>query len=409
MPRTAGEEQQLQKEVKWKHASASSRNPSGKDASTDAAQSHRLHAPRSAICYTEDDRACRRGRRQDGSRAADLLLGRVNARPAVRARQETGGHAAEWPQWTERSHRNRQNRPMRLAEQAHSPDVAVAQPVALAIMCAVMNRRNFVSAILFAVPMVIAAASFQYREVGNQLTLVSLWVSRVAGTAPLLFGVVLAIGFGVILVLSYLTVTYLAEPTGLRDAKTTRYYANRNSDDYRSHVRRLVSRAKTIDVVGIGNSQFTSDASLEFYQQLLSERRCVVRILFLDPKGSQVAVRERDEEHAVGTLSQQVYKHLSYILKFMRALEAADPVARRLLEYRFYDRYPSCNMTMFDRETVVVQHYLYTTRGAISPIFGVTGKASWLVNFYREEFDELWKNARVPDADEIAHGTSVAA
>jgi hypothetical protein len=65
-------------------------------------------------------------------------------------------------------------------------------------------------------------------------------------------------------------------------------------------------------------------------------------------------------------------------------------------EYRLYDRPVSINMYIVNDMHIVVQHYIFDTRGQETPIFVINDdhRESGLFNKYKMIFTSIWNSAK---------------
>ncbi|CAM5502333.1 SAVED domain-containing protein OS=Streptomyces fumanus OX=67302 GN=GCM10018772_40000 PE=4 SV=1 [Streptomyces fumanus] len=131
-----------------------------------------------------------------------------------------------------------------------------------------------------------------------------------------------------------------------------------------------------------------------------------VRLLFLNPASSAVKRRERELGIKRGELSRAVETNILHMRRVRAALR--DPGA---FEIQVFDETPRFTAYLVDGDgadgIAVVQHYLRRTRGMEAPVLVLrNGKnggrlvksgeldEGGLFPTYREEFEQMWADAR---------------
>lgn len=170
-------------------------------------------------------------------------------------------------------------------------------------------------------------------------------------------------------------------------------FNNRDDDNYNKLFKKLLSTAKSVDIAGIANSQFTErEWPLEF-KESITKNHTIVRFLFLNPNGSKIQLREVEEGLSPGILTAQVKTHIGHLEKKISALSKELPKIYQLVNYKFYDRYPSHNIVIIDEKHVFFQPYFFSTIGRENSIYYI-GKSN--VNEAKKiaaEFNRIWNEA----------------
>lgn len=167
-------------------------------------------------------------------------------------------------------------------------------------------------------------------------------------------------------------------------------FPNRDARRYVNVFHKLLRKAKSIDIVGIANSQLTER---EWPDELKNAIRdgALVRFLFLDPDGTQIGLREKEEGLAKGTLSAQVKTHVGHLNRKIEEFSKENAKTRTQVQYAFYDRYPSHNVMVIDDKHVFYQPYFFSLIGRESPIYYVGSQNAQEAKKIVDEFEQLWK------------------
>lgn len=170
-----------------------------------------------------------------------------------------------------------------------------------------------------------------------------------------------------------------------------RVFPNRGDIGFGHELSASLEAAVRIDAVGLGNNKLTSDASLDFYRSFLVQRRGRLRIMFLNPEGSEISKREDGEHRDRGTLRYAVKHNLEDIRAFIKACTSEDAAVASNVEVRLYDFPPSINTIIIDNTTAFVHYYGVHARGYDAPSMIVTAAHQTLLAWYRSEFESLWQ------------------
>ncbi|HUC25799.1 MAG TPA: DUF5919 domain-containing protein [Streptosporangiaceae bacterium] len=129
--------------------------------------------------------------------------------------------------------------------------------------------------------------------------------------------------------------------------------------------------------------------------QRLVERGGSMQCLFLDPDGSAIRLREHEEDHVPGTLSELTRINIRLLQDRVRSQLSED--ARSRLEIAVYDETIRFNIVLVDERLGIVQPYLPAMRGIDSPTFVVQRK--WedrgLFPVFEAIVSSLWTRARM--------------
>lgn len=128
-------------------------------------------------------------------------------------------------------------------------------------------------------------------------------------------------------------------------------------------------------------------------KELLEERGCSVRLLFLEPGGREIRAREEEEGYARGYLSNLTELNIHVSERLSAALSAE---ARDRFDIRTYDETIRFNITLVNHQTCVFQPYLPNARGLDSPAFVADrdGATPGLYGIFEEVFETMWERAK---------------
>ncbi|GAB2559895.1 hypothetical protein GCM10027167_78620 [Nocardia heshunensis] len=153
----------------------------------------------------------------------------------------------------------------------------------------------------------------------------------------------------------------------------------------------LFKEARRIDMVGLSLNllcQQCSDADILRLVQSGAHLRC----LFLEPSGTYIRLREREEGHPSGVLTSLTDLNM----RTLRRLRVRVPdSATGSIALRTYDAPLRYNITIVDTNVCVMQPYLPTARGIDSPAF-VARKSGMpgIFDTFAAVFESMWADAR---------------
>lgn len=153
----------------------------------------------------------------------------------------------------------------------------------------------------------------------------------------------------------------------------------------------LFADARRIDMVGLSLNllcQHYSDTDL----MRLLKSGAVFRCLFLDPNGTHIREREKEEGHASTVLSNLTALNIQSLSRVQRRAEAFPGD----VQIRTYDETLRFNITVVDGLRCVVQPYLPAARGVESPTFVArrSAPAPGLFDTFAEIFETMWAGAQ---------------
>jgi|HubBroStandDraft_4_1064222.scaffolds.fasta_scaffold25604_4 hypothetical protein len=180
-------------------------------------------------------------------------------------------------------------------------------------------------------------------------------------------------------------------------------FENRDDLEYKSHLHQLLRTSTTVDIIGIGNSQFSEQDWGSAIDQAVGANHAVFRVLFLDPSGEHIRMREAEEGLEPEWLCNQVRVHIRYFEDTVERVSKQFSYGSDLMKYKFYDEFPSSNLILFDRKHAFFQPYFFSFRGRANPIVFLTTPHAETVRKISQEFDRLWNDAIT--WDELDQGT----
>jgi hypothetical protein len=174
-------------------------------------------------------------------------------------------------------------------------------------------------------------------------------------------------------------------------------FVHRDDHQYKKYFNRYFRKASTVDIIGIGNSQFSEQDWGRAVDYAVGQNHTLVRVLFLDPHGTQIRAREIEEKLDPGWLSSQVRTHTRHLQEIIEHATKRYPYAAGLVKYKFYDSYPSSNLVLLDRKHAFLQPYFFSLRGRANPIFFLSEAQTEEITRISREFDRLWEGARTAE------------
>lgn len=151
---------------------------------------------------------------------------------------------------------------------------------------------------------------------------------------------------------------------------------------------RLFRDASTIDLAGLSLNILCQQCSdSEVLRMMRGGTR--IRCLFLDPEGSNISEREREEGHTPGALSSLTRLNIHMM---QRVQSHGTSAMDGKIEIRVYDAPVRFNICIVNAEVCIMQPYLPFSRGLESPTFmsrkkGIDGT----FNTFSEVFEEMWR------------------
>ncbi len=173
-------------------------------------------------------------------------------------------------------------------------------------------------------------------------------------------------------------------------------FGTRDDMTYQKLFEKELRRCAAIDIIGIGNSQITEKEMSPLLLEAVGVRRVSLRVLFLDPEGDCVKMRDKDEGYKRGWIAEQVRQHCRHFERLREEIGKKYPHSKQLIKYAYHDSYPTTNAIFFDGKAMFIQPYFYSIRGRANPIVYFHAQHSKIVASLAMEFEAMWKNSRQP-------------
>ncbi|WP_280407482.1 DUF5919 domain-containing protein [Nocardia brasiliensis] len=157
----------------------------------------------------------------------------------------------------------------------------------------------------------------------------------------------------------------------------------------------LLSGAQRIDMAGLSLNMLCQQYADSDIVDMLA-RGTRIRCLFLDPAGTSIRDREREEGHPPGLLTNLTDTNIR-TLERIRAKAGAGAA----LDIRVYDTPIRFNITLIDDQLCVMQPYMPAARGVESPTFVArrSGNGPGIYKTFRGVFDTMWATAEERQID----------
>ncbi|GAA0225855.1 hypothetical protein GCM10010492_25130 [Saccharothrix mutabilis subsp. mutabilis] len=181
-------------------------------------------------------------------------------------------------------------------------------------------------------------------------------------------------------------------PKQNRLADVTAVYASRTEFLHNVTPRALFEGAKTIDVAGLSLNVLCQQYSDRLLLDSI-ETGTVIRALFLDPNGTNITAREREEGLPEGHLSSFTKLNIEAL---QRVASKVSPEAQGRLDIRTYDEPVRYNILITDQAKCVVQPYLPDARGVESPTLVIEKDAAvpGLFDTFSQVFTSMWDRSK---------------
>lgn len=181
-------------------------------------------------------------------------------------------------------------------------------------------------------------------------------------------------------------------PQQNRLADVTAVYASRTEFLHNVTPRALFEGAKTIDVAGLSLNVLCQQYSDRLLLDSI-ETGTEIRALFLDPDGTNITAREREEGLPEGHLSMFTKLNIEAL---RRVASKVSPAAQGRLDIRTYDEPIRYNILITDQARCVVQPYLPDARGVESPTLVIEKDAAipGLFDTFNQVFASMWTRAK---------------
>lgn len=166
-------------------------------------------------------------------------------------------------------------------------------------------------------------------------------------------------------------------------------YPTRSEFMSRVPIQDLFDGASTIRAAGLSLNLLCQQYGDSRLTKLI-ENGTTVSCLFLDPSGSAIAQREKEEGYENGELSALTQLNANTLNTRVRSRLSEDANARLFLAK--YDQAIRFNIVLVDDRVCIMQPYLPAVRGIDSPTFMITNnRPDGLYAVFVEVFDWLWE------------------
>lgn len=181
-------------------------------------------------------------------------------------------------------------------------------------------------------------------------------------------------------------------PQPVRLADVTAVYPTRTEFLHHITPRALFDGAHEISMVGLSLNMLCQQYSDRSLLGLI-EAGTAIKALFLDPDGTHITAREREEGLPDGHLSTLTRLNIEALHRVGSKVSAE---AQGELAIRVYDEPIRYNITITDRSKCVVQPYLPDARGVESPTLVIEkdDAVPGLFATFSQVFDLMWNRAK---------------
>lgn len=150
------------------------------------------------------------------------------------------------------------------------------------------------------------------------------------------------------------------------------------------NLRKMISVAEKIECLGISNNEITLKMDAEALLEAL-KRGAEIEVLFLDPKGKNTKLREKEERQVKNTIVNNTKTTLNYIMRIKKHNESGEVFDN--LKVFVYDSIPRMNMIFIDGTHLLLQYYANSVPGASNPCFYIKKQAdNQIFDFYYKQY-----------------------
>lgn len=149
-------------------------------------------------------------------------------------------------------------------------------------------------------------------------------------------------------------------------------------------LRKMICVAEKIECLGISNNEITLKMDSAALLEAL-ERGAQIEVLFLDPKGKNTRLREKEESQEKNTIVNNTQTTLKYIMRIKKHNELGKVFDN--LKVYVYDSIPRMNMIFIDGKHLLLQYYANNVPGASNPCFYIKKQAeNQVYDFYYNQY-----------------------
>jgi hypothetical protein len=158
--------------------------------------------------------------------------------------------------------------------------------------------------------------------------------------------------------------------------------------DVQGDLQALLKVATKVEAIGISINELTLKLGDKDYIRAL-ERGAEFTLLFLDPDGVNVGIREDEENVEKNHIANATRKNLSRLNRLRTELEFdGKENLYEQIEIILYDDIPRCNLVFIDDKVLFAQYYANYVKGENNPTFYIVNDGSdGIYSFYRKIFD----------------------
>lgn len=149
-------------------------------------------------------------------------------------------------------------------------------------------------------------------------------------------------------------------------------------------LRKMICVAEKIECLGISNNEITLKMDAAALLEALN-RGAHIEVLFLDPKGKNTRLREKEESQVKNTIVNNTQTTLNYIMRMKKHNELGKVFDN--LKVYVYDSIPRMNMIFIDGTHLLLQYYANNVPGASNPCFYIKKQAdNQIFDFYYNQY-----------------------
>lgn len=186
-----------------------------------------------------------------------------------------------------------------------------------------------------------------------------------------------------------------AEQTALRDGTSSELkevFVRRSAMNRLWDLRRMICVAEKIECLGISNNEITLKMDSAVLLDALS-RGAQIEVLFLDPKGKNTKLREKEEGQVKNTIANNTQTTLNYIMRIKKQNELGKEFDN--LKVYVYDSIPRMNMIFIDGVHLLLQYYANNVPGSSNPCFYIKKQAdNQVFDFYYHQYQIIRDSGR---------------
>lgn len=158
------------------------------------------------------------------------------------------------------------------------------------------------------------------------------------------------------------------------------------------NLRKMISVAEKIECLGISNNEITLKMDAAALLEALN-RGAQIEVLFLDPKGKNTKLREKEEKQVKNTIVNNTKTTLNYIMRIKKHNELGKVFDN--LKVYVYDSIPRMNMIFIDGTHLLLQYYANNVPGASNPCFYIKKQNdNQIFDFYYRQYQLIKESGK---------------